>query len=90
MPKIAKGQPHTSGAIVLPIISHVASGKPPEAADNPITVITVPAIIQPIHTSNLTRIFLFKEVILSFFKKIPLETKALPRFLLVFYVLFLC
>ena len=57
-PKIAKGQPHSSGGILLPIISHIAPGKPPEAADNPSTVITVPAIMQPIHTSNFMRVFL--------------------------------
>ncbi len=57
-PKIAKGQPHSSGGISLPIISHVAPGNPPDAADNPNTVITVPAIIQPIQTSNLMRVFL--------------------------------
>jgi len=90
MPKIAKGQPHTSGAIVLPIISHVDSGKPPEAADNPITVITVPAIIQPIHTSNLTRIFLLRLNILFFFKNISSETEALTRFYLIFCAIFLC
>ena len=61
MPKIAKGQPHSSGGIVLPIISHVASGRPPNAADNPSTVITVPAIMHPMHTSNLICIFYILE-----------------------------
>jgi len=42
---IDKYQPHSFDCITLLIISHVVPGKPPEAAYNPIAVITIPMIM---------------------------------------------